>query len=201
MISAGALVRHNAVLQALCSLAGQAGMTAIKEPRGEFPETEKRPDATLTGITVANVRPLLVDVSVTHPAGDTALLRGAARTALHAATDREKEKHGKYDDLAADEGVDFVPVVFESFGAPGAEVKKVVARMAAEADTLRSSLFGDDGAAGFSRHAYTTLSVALQVGNALMHNLYARATRSEATASYWRAAHRRSGALRRAGRR
>src|SRR5690349_18515265 len=74
----------------------------------------------------------------------------ASTTPLYAAVTRERFKHSKYDNIAADEKSPFTPFVMETFGGFGQEAL--------------SFLSAPRGA--FRTHVIRALSVCLQKGNA-----------------------------------
>jgi hypothetical protein len=172
----GGLQRHNHVVNVVAKLADQAGVYKSVEPRHTMDTASERkqarPDVELTGTSHAAT--LSVDVSIIHPSARTYVAR-AARQALSAAANRERDKCRKYDPLLAEvraatgAKITFAPLVFESFGAPGKSVEAVVKWLASEAAATSSMRVDFPTAKAFMAHAYRALSVAVQVGNAKMY--------------------------------
>jgi len=172
----GVLQRHNHIVLMLAKLFDQAGVYKRIEPRHtmDAASTRKnaRPDVEATG--AIHSATLAVDVTVPHPTAATYVTHAACH-AGSAAAKAEAIKRRKYDPLVAEvraatgAKVDFVPLVLESYGAPGESVDKIVQWMASEAATMSPMRVDFPTAKSFSVHAYRTLSVALQVGNAQMY--------------------------------
>jgi hypothetical protein len=110
--------RHQAILQALESCARTAGAITSTQPpinlqRGPG-ERGLLPDLFVnTGVVQ-----YMIDVTVIYPAAASSVA-GASRAKLFAASQREDQKRAKYGQLAARNGMVFVPFVMESFGAFG----------------------------------------------------------------------------------
>ena len=81
--------RHSIVLQLLVSFLRDAGLQPIPEARTEDGE---RPDLRLS----LDGCPLLLDLSITHPASPSFLRSGRGSRPLGAALQRENEKKQKY---------------------------------------------------------------------------------------------------------
>lgn len=101
----------------------------------------------------------LVDVSVIHP--NAATYRAHAACPLGAATFREEEKRRAYAPLLRDSStVDFHPMVFETYGAPGPATDQLLGKLASEIH------HSDTGQANVLLNTmWRALSVALQKGN------------------------------------
>ena len=106
---------------------------------------------------------MMIDVAITCPTGDTYVK--AARTALGAATIREKQKIRKYESEVHKEGIEFAPFVVETTGGFGARAEKVVKAMVEE--TMASSNPGL-AAGSVGQFIRRTISVAVQIGNAMV---------------------------------
>jgi hypothetical protein len=137
-------LRHNKVLGTLASIAKLIPMPHQIETKVDS-EGKSRTD----GLFMFHSNSVMIDVAITCPTGDTYMK--AARTALGAATIREKQKIRKYESEVHKEGIEFVPFVVETTGGFGGRAKKGVKAMIEE--TMASSnpwrrgplvnLFGD----------------------------------------------------------
>jgi len=113
----GATLRHNYMLLAFNNLLRLAGIPSQMEQLISTP---------ING-AVVNLQPDVVfsltrggywiDVSVVCPTAPS-YVSGAAISSLSAAKKRDQQKKSKYSTAAAQHGVDFFPLVYESFGAP-----------------------------------------------------------------------------------
>jgi hypothetical protein len=150
-------LRHNLVSRALEDIVNRAGLQCEHEPKDRQPEEGVVPDGYIYGLRPG--KKIGYDISVAHPSlsslGSARLL---ALPELPAAAEREKEKIRKFGDVMKKTGDAFAPVVFETYGAPGWEARKLIKEI-----TQHVPL---DQRKEFSSWAYVHLSCALQKGNA-----------------------------------
>ena len=155
-------VRHNFVLNDLCTTARRAGCGVWEEPaivgpgdrRDARTQRGTRPDAIITFIHGR----IMIDVSIIHTTSPSYLERKQPASAA----DREHEKREWMEWVAHRDGCTFEPFVMESYGTFGARAFKLLRKIAnhSSQDTnLRNS---------FYRDAVASLSIALQRGNANM---------------------------------
>jgi hypothetical protein len=122
------------------------------------------------------------DVSICHPCADS-YIKEAASCSLGAALARERRKNGKYQAAATQQGVGFIPLVAETFGAWSFQLvdfMRDARRMMA--DKLPEDTATSWTAASFSGHFSQRISVAIAKGNARAIRL--RATRDFALSGY-----------------
>ena len=98
------------------------------------------------------------DVAITHPSASSVVVQASTRP-LFAAGKREQQKYTKYKNRERD-GYSVVGFVFETYGAAGNGVRKVVKALAKHSPIL--------GGLEFTSYAMTALSIALQAGNAMI---------------------------------
>jgi hypothetical protein len=109
-----------------------------------------------------------LDIAVTHPCAAT-YVRSAAREALACATQREGFKKGKYGPACDSVAMEFIPAVFETFGACGpafAEYFRSQVAWMSERVGDHDPTGGGFTASTFSSWWQQRISVALQLGNA-----------------------------------
>ena len=100
-------------------------------------------------------RLVLVDLVICNPLADSYVEAEAAKPgATLARTEAEKDRRHTAESKAR--GMEFYPLAFTTFGAPGKETKKF----------LRLLSRYTANPTGFMRHMLTALDVAIQVGNA-----------------------------------
>jgi len=174
--------RHHHVLHAVGSLAREAGCSFWAEPhlfddyrsthtskgvRRRWREFKKkdndngiRPDAYIASRT----QHYLIDVSVVNPTSHS-YIKSDASLKYGTTEKREQDKIEKYKALAEQRGCEFIPFVLESYGAWGKEALTFLR-------TLSYSYSEDEKAqSSFYRHAVSTISIALQQGNAFISTL------------------------------
>jgi len=121
-----------------------------REPRF-FEGGKKGPDV----IFLMGDRLVLVDLVICNPLADSYVEAEAAKPgATLARTEAEKDRRHAAESKAR--GMEFYPLAFTTFGAPGKETKKFL--------RLLSTYTANP--TGFTRHMLTALDVAIQVGNA-----------------------------------
>lgn len=121
--------KHDKIRDLTISLATQGGIKCSLEPKHCFPlQSGKykniRPDACLFNPhlsgSVDGSKPILLDISITHPCTKS-IVDKAAKERLAAADTAYKDKIKKYITDVNDEiskgNLDFLPIIFESFGA------------------------------------------------------------------------------------
>jgi hypothetical protein len=151
--------RHNVLRDCLFSLCQSAGLSPRKEE--QHPDDLSRPGDVFLPIWSLG-RPAALDISVTHPLQAATVIQ-AAGTGGFAATQRVIAKTTRYSEACATFGIDFIPIVFETFGALGdvsLECLKKIAKMWGNNLSLSPSR-----AVSFF---FQSLSVSLQRGNAEM---------------------------------
>jgi hypothetical protein len=166
-------LRHHRVVATLAQLARSVGYVVKVEPH--FAPHVVTATVPLTGEAVTRVEQgsergdlllirhnerFVIDVTVRRPTNQTEL-RGRADVnskPLVVAAAAERQKHDKYDDQCRREGTKLIPFAMESYGAKGREARKLLLKLAEQADEV--------SAAQFLLHASAALSVALQSGNA-----------------------------------
>jgi hypothetical protein len=102
---------------------------------------------------------LWTDVSVTFPCAQNYVAQ-ASRTQRSAASTRESNKRGKYEDEAKRQNASFLPLVFETFGAHGKKMSEFVRLLSNEAIYC-----GKGPADKFAKYARNFLSITLVKAN------------------------------------
>jgi len=159
--------RHNAVLGVflkLAKLAGYATSTTNHFWKHVPMSSDMRvlkPDASIMPGT-SRRRNLLVDVGITHPCAPT-ILRGSAKTPLHAASLMLKTKHEKYRGLADVIGYGVVGLIMETYGAMAPEFRELVEQLVG--DAMRNEQLSLAQAKQLQIHTFASLAVALHRGN------------------------------------
>ena len=159
--------RHNAVLGVFLKLAKTAGYATSTTNHfwKHVPMCSDmrllKPDASIIPGTTRR-RNLLVDVGITHPCAAT-ILRGAAKTPLHAATLMLKTKHEKYRALADVIGYGVVGLIMETYGAMAPEFRTLVEALVG--DAMRNEQLSLAQAKQLQIHTFASLAVALHRGN------------------------------------
>ena len=147
--------RHDTVVQRLAQLSRATDNRTHVEPYSLQKEHSARPDMSISNASGT----ALVDVAVSHPGSPSFLPR--AKTQGGVAAIREAAKIAKYKDMATAEKAVFHAFVLESHGllSPGAtNFLKVLSRQAASQHIST--------APAFLKNARSTISIALQIGNA-----------------------------------
>ena len=159
--------RHNAVLGVFLKLAKTAGYATSTTNHfwKHVPMSSEmrllKPDASIIPGTTRR-RNLLVDVGITHPCAPT-ILRGAAKTPLHAATLMLKTKHEKYRALADVIGYGVVGLIMETYGGMAPEFRTLVEALVG--DAMRNEQLSLAQAKQLQIHTFASLAVALHRGN------------------------------------
>jgi hypothetical protein len=149
--------RHDVVKDAIYHMCQAAGLNPRKE--SHVSSSNDRPgDIFLPCWSLG--QPAAFDVSITSPL-QPAILLSAAESSHAASGAREAQKMKKYAAMCSQEGVNFVPLVFETFGAVGEAGEEALVRMA--------RAWGDK--TGLQAHRavsffFQRVSLALQRGNA-----------------------------------
>ena len=110
----GAILRHDRVVGLVAQLACAAGVIARKEQSHALGDN-KRLDLVLREYAPSG-RDVAIDVKIVHPLADGHVAHAAAHP-LGTALRGEAQKVGKYGALCAAHDIDFVPTVWETFGA------------------------------------------------------------------------------------
>ena len=158
--------RHNMVLLTVTRLFREVGHHTELEPWAyDIRDVRKRPDATCIS-TRANVVPIMVDVSITHPACDSRVAIG--QKSLGCAKDRELYKTNKYAGQAVNENMKFVPLVMETTGAFGRELARLLRQLSIQAADERVMSEYE-----FLRYARASIVFALHRGNGRLVKTFA----------------------------
>jgi len=125
------------------------------------------------------LRPTYTDTAVVHPSAP-GYLRLAHRP-LAATLQRERDKIQSYGHAAILEGADFLPTVFETFGAVGPSAVKFINRLADEVIGNGTSTMEDQPTKAF---IYRSIAATIQKGNAQVLLTGARRARSRLSSAY-----------------
>jgi hypothetical protein len=147
--------QHDGVVLEISHMAGYCGLNVRREPIGIFHETEpddgKKPDIIVLNPMISDLLPeldgthpkLILDVMITNPVPGSQsgiyapMTTGISRTVEHKANKAYKYKTDKYEKLAQDNGLSFLPLIFESTGRPHRDVVKFVKSMASDAAEVK----------------------------------------------------------------
>ena len=162
------LEKHNAIVKEFCALSVCAGVGV----RDKFlnaltlSDSQKRPDIKFIGPKFNkfnnSARDVLGDVNITHPC-NASLIGECARKALAAAKKGAANKNSKYVELCQKSGFDFVPLIFESFGAIHQDAFEIIIQLAS-----RHSALSSIPKSVCIQYWFSRFSVSLQVNNARM---------------------------------
>ena len=162
------LEKHNAIVKEFCALSACAGIGV----RDKFlnvlavSDSHKRPDIKFIGPKFNkfnnSTRDVLGDVNITHPC-NLSSIGDSSRKALAAAKKGASNKNYKYVDLCQKAGFDFVPLIFETFGAIHQDAFDVIVELA-----TKHSMFSRIPKGVCIQYWFARFSVALQVHNARM---------------------------------
>jgi hypothetical protein len=151
--------RHNAVNDALYASVLTVGGQAVREPLGLNAHDGKRPDLQ----TVFHGKQLLSDTVVTHPLAPS-MLRWSSRRSCCAAEIKAKDKHKKYDDLAAQHRASFLALSVETCGGFSSDAAELVQRIArGSKETLDLWPYSQ-----VVQHIVRSIAIAIQRGNAMI---------------------------------
>ena len=109
--------RHTRLRQLVASIAREAGISGVQEPRGILPGSDDRPDILLYFAGPDNAD-LAIDVGVACPLAASIAGRASTRR-LAAAVARERIKRDHYAPQCLPIRTAFSPAIVESFGALG----------------------------------------------------------------------------------
>ena len=157
-VGSGATRRHNAIQFNWLKMLQSVNYVCDLEREHQFEGSNKRPD-----IGVFNFderKKLLLDVSIAHPQASTVLPQGA-KTAGHAASERDEFKIRKFREEANKLGYLFEPLVMEVFGR-WSPIALCILRHVAERPSI--DFFNDKNA--FHEYWRRCMSVCLQRENA-----------------------------------
>ena len=160
--------RHDLIKHALADFARQAGAVVTVEPRSSAGDDDRRTD-----IEALHPSPTLINVGITYPASQTNISRGRRRLVAAEHYARLGLKHNKFRKLAMAERAKFVPFIMESTGGLCNEGLQYLKYLAREISTRTGVDY-----ARVMHSLRTTLSVRLQIGNALIFRHGLRSTRS-----------------------
>ena len=161
-------LRHNQIVLTLARFLRLAGAPTSVEPKHVYSETGKQPDL----LTILNHKVYLIDVTIVNPTAPSNLVH--AQRMLGAATEAEKRKIRKYDELSSQQNYTFIPFVIETYGGIGKKAQTFL-------DAL--SVFAHDNMTVCSRFDVVNglkyaIACSLQRGNSLIaHAGYANAVR------------------------
>ena len=130
------LLRHNLVVSSFVSFAAHHGVPSKQEPRCDYDDCRnaQRPDA----VFFLPQDAVEVDVSITSPVCPSNML-ATVKAGGSALLKRESVKNVKYREKARLRGNSFRPLVFETHGRPGADVRAFL-RMLTSLPAAGSSL-------------------------------------------------------------
>ena len=155
------IYRHNIIRDAVHSSARSAALAPAKEASSLLPGSADKPaDVFLPGW--AGGRDAALDVTVVSPL-QVQLRKKAAEESGSAADKRFKEKMNKYYTACNNEGIQFFPLVVETFGGWHNESEAVITKLAAQ---LARQTGGET--AETKRHLFQRLVVLLVRGNAAL---------------------------------
>ena len=179
---------HNNIAGALAELGRKVGFYVSREPTHHQRPISQGCSPTDEGwqehadlLLVKDDRKLYVDVCVTRPTtgANQEKLPGAAWQPLISTRKRVHEKHSKYDEIAELNGYEPIAFVCETYGGFCREARQLLRTLASYAPPEMG------GEKEFLTHAYRTLSVCLQRGNASLdqgavHRLHTEDVRHDA---------------------
>jgi hypothetical protein len=182
--------RHDLVVNTLLRYARDAGCATHREPRViDDLNASSQPDATIYSLH-SNLPPMFIDVSVTHPCADsyvhvagrahhpapTVISDATSAHSLPTIKQRETSKINYYAQVTHDHHAVFHPCVFETFGAMGERFNKLLLILAHSAAEYHQHTPQQSNRWLFE--ARCSLSIALQVGNAIVSTRALRAART-----------------------
>jgi hypothetical protein len=164
--------RHNEVVDAIYRTALAVGAIADKEPRGLHRDDNRRPDLQL----FFPGRHVITDVVVSHPLTSGYVNNRIALRPLGVAKYRERLKHAKYDELAAQHGAQLLPFAVETLGGLAPDAQRLLT-VIAQSGEEHLSLWAKDT---ISRHLQDTVAIAIQRSTArLFESLQSHVLRLE----------------------
>ena len=165
---AGKLHRHNMLQRRLVAFAREQGFTVQQNERLTIEDIKEKQEPDI--IFYGGVKPLETDVTVVNPCAPSRVKRTAKRP-HYAIETANAIKRRRYDVQALARNNDFAPLAFETHGAMGDEVHKLL-------QTLAAKTRGVQGWA--AKDMALDLAVTLAKGNALCASLtIARAQRQQ----------------------
>ena len=137
--SLGVYGRHNALRNAVVSLACEAGCHVY--PEAPLPSTFERPaEALIEGLDPDG--PVAVDVAITHTLQPSISLAAASDEMSIAHV--ELRKKSQYESLCAENGWRFVPCVASTAGTWGVEARKLLSRLIRKRALTLGTSFSDE---------------------------------------------------------
>jgi hypothetical protein len=182
--------RHDLIVNTVLRLARDAGYATHREPRViDDLNASSQPDATLYSLH-SNRPPVFIDVSVTHPCAES-YVHAAGRahhpppsiisdaTTMHSLPtikQREMSKINYYAQVTHDHHAVFYPLVMETYGAMGEQFGRLLSILANSAAEYQQHTPQQSNRWLFE--ARCSISIALQVGNAIVSTRALRAART-----------------------
>jgi hypothetical protein len=162
------LEKHNAIVKEFCALSVCAGI-GVKDKFLNVlavSDSQKRPDIKFIAPKFNKfnnlARDVLGDVNITHPC-NLSSVGDSSKKALAAAKKGASNKNSKYVDLCQKAGFDFIPLIFETFGAIHQDAFDVIVELA-----TKHSMFSRIPKGVCIQYWFARFSVSLQVHNARM---------------------------------
>ena len=121
------IAKHNHVRDAIFAAASQAALGPRKEPAGLLPGSDDRPADVLLPFW-ANGKDAALDISVVNPLQQE-LVRKVARDGESGVQHSFNIKMGKYSDRCEAEGIEFIPLIVDTFGGWHKESLEVVSKL------------------------------------------------------------------------
>ena len=166
--------KHDAMKKLTCALISNAGIKYTLEPKHCFPlQTGKyrnrRPDILLHQPNLPDSldgsKPILLDIAITHPCRVTILDKNTVEP-LVAADTAYKDKVKSYENIQdnkSKEKYEFIPIIFESFGAFHPESKLLITKLIKKASINMGIPFSI-----LNHYWMKRFAVTLQIGQASM---------------------------------
>jgi hypothetical protein len=155
----GVIQRHDTIVALIRSMLRYAGYVVRQEVQ-VIADTSKRMDL----VVYLPTEVIWLDVSVVNPAKPSYLGKKATQA-------RAAEKRGKWQKAADASGVIFIPLIFETYGAMGAEVQGLLERIACKAMLNHPYPLGDtakEWTAKYKAELRVQLAVAIAQANHLL---------------------------------
>ena len=121
------IAKHNHVRDAIFAAASQAALGPRNGPAGLLPGSNERPADVLLPF-LANGKDAALDISVVNPLQQE-LVRKVARDGDSGVQHSFNIKMGKYSDRCEAEGIEFIPLIVDTFGGWHKESLEVVSKL------------------------------------------------------------------------
>ena len=150
---------HNCLRDAVHTSAKQAGLNPAKEESSLLPGSDEKP-ADVFLPSWAQGRDAAIDVSVVSPL-QRQLVKKAGEEMGSAAEKRFKEKNNKYFESCNNEGIQFYPLIVETFGGWHPDSEAIITKLASQSASQSGGVTAE-----VSRHLFQRLGILLARGNA-----------------------------------